>query len=75
MKLPAEIKRAATRAYGSFCDNPAHPSLHLERLRADTQAWSVRVTLKYRAVAIRSGDNWTWIWIGEHDDFDRKFPA
>lgn len=74
-ELPPEIKAAARKAFIRFRENPAHPSLHLERLRGDPRAWSARVTLNYRAVALRSGDNWTWIWIGSHRDFDRSFPA
>jgi plasmid maintenance system killer protein len=74
--LPGEIKLAARAAYQKFRENPAHPSLHLERLRSDPRFWSVRVTRDYRAVAQRfAGDNWIWVWIGSHRDFDRQFPV
>jgi hypothetical protein len=73
--LPSDIKMAARKAFRSFRENQAHPSLHVERLRSDARAWSVRVTLNYRAVAFRSGENWVWVWIGSHRDFDRAFPA
>lgn len=74
--LPAEGKAAARRAYEKFSQNPAHPSLHLERLRSDGRFWSVRVTLDYRAVAQRlAGDAWVWVWIGTHDEFDRVFAV
>ena len=73
--LPPKIKQAARRAYQKFLDNPAHPGLHLERLRSNRQAWSVRVNQNYRAVALRfEGDAWLWIWIGNHETFDREFP-
>jgi hypothetical protein len=42
---------AARKAYEKFSENPAHPSLRLERLRGDRWAWSVRITRDYRAVA------------------------
>ena len=72
--LPAGIKEAARAAYGRFRENPAHPSLQLERLRSDGRFWSVRVTREYRAVAQRfEGNLWVWIWIGNHKDFDRQF--
>ena len=61
--LPPEIRLAAQRAYQKFQENPAHPSLRLERLRSNPRAWSVRVT---------RDDN--WFWIGSHRDFDREFP-
>jgi hypothetical protein len=72
--LPLEIKTAARAAFARFRENQAHPSLRLERLRSDPRAWSVRVTLNYRAVAFRQGDDWVWIWIGTHRQFDRDFP-
>jgi len=74
-QLPPEIRVAARHAYARFCQNPAHPGLRLERLRADPRAWSVRVTQNYRAVARRNGDDWVWVWIGGHAEFDRQFPA
>ena len=48
--LPADIKVSARKAFGRFRENQAHPSLHMERLRSDPRAWSVRVTLNHRAV-------------------------
>ena len=74
-QLPREIRQAARQAYRKFREEPAHPSLHLERLRSDPRAWSVRVTLKYRAVARRQGDDWLWVWIGDHQEFDGRFPG
>ena len=74
--LPHAIKSAARLAYQKFLQNPAHPSLQLERLRCDPRFWSVRVTRDYRAVAQRfEGDVWIWVWIGSHKEFDRQFPA
>ena len=73
--LPPGVKEATRAAYRKFVENPAHPSLQLERLRYDPRFWSVRVTRDYRAVAQRfEGDVWIWVWIGSHKDFDRQFP-
>jgi hypothetical protein len=72
--LPREIRKAADATYKKFRGNPAHPGLNLERLRSDPRGWSVRVTRDYRAVALRKGDDWVWVWIGNHKDFDRRFP-
>lgn len=75
-KLPTAVRDAARVAYKKFLQNPAHPSLQLERLRSDPRFWSVRVTRDFRAVAQRlEGDAWIWIWIGDHKGFDRQFPA
>jgi len=74
-ELPRDVQEAARLAYRKLRKNPAHPGLRLERLRSDARAWSVRVTLNYRAVALRQGDEWIWVWIGNHQEFDRRFPA
>jgi hypothetical protein len=74
--LPDKVREAARIAYNKFRQNPAHPSLQLERLRSDPRFWSVQVTRDYRAVAQRfEGDNWIWTWIGSPRDFDRQFPV
>jgi len=73
--LPVEVRAAAADAYKKFCQNPAHPGLQLERLRRDPRLWAVRVTRDHRAVARRYQDDWVWIWIGGHKDFDRQFPG
>lgn len=73
-QLPAQIRTAAQNAFKKFSENPAHPSLRLERLKFDDRAWSVRVTRNYRAVARRYGDDWLWFWIGSHEEFDQRFP-
>jgi hypothetical protein len=74
-ELPREGQEAARSTYRKLRQDPAHPSLHLERLRSDPRAWSVRVSLNHRAVALRRGDDWIWVWIGNHGDFDRRFPV
>jgi hypothetical protein len=72
--LPPQIKQAAREAYQKFKSNPAHPSLRLERLKSEPRAWSVRITRDYRAVAQRfSDDEWIWVWIGSHEQFDQAF--
>ena len=73
--LPLQTRQAAREAFKKFLENPAHPSLRLERLRSDDRAWSVRITRNYRAVARRfQNDDWLWFWIGSHEEFDRQFP-
>ncbi len=32
-------------------------------------------TRGYRAVALRSSEEQVWLWIGNHKEFDRRFPA
>ena len=73
--LPSEIQTAARKAYLRFLENPAHPGLHLERLKFDGRAWSVRITRDYRAVALRIGDDWVWPWGRHTRSLIENFPS
>jgi hypothetical protein len=73
--LPANLRQEAREAFRLFASNPAHPSLSFERLRADPESWSVRITRGYRAVGWKRQDTMVWYWIGSHADFDRRFPG
>jgi hypothetical protein len=73
--LPVQAREQARTAFRVFQGNPAHPGLSLERLRADPDSWSVRITRDYRAVGRKHGDTMIWYWIGTHAEFDREFPA
>lgn len=45
-----------------------HPSLQLKKVG---RFWSVRVGLRYRALARDRSDGLVWFWIGPHDTYDR----
>jgi hypothetical protein len=68
-ELPLEIQRRAEKQYGLFAKNPFHPSLHLKPVG---EFWSVRVTDDYRALAVRDGDDFVWVWIGSHDEYETQ---
>lgn len=70
----SDADRAQARsAYRQFNANPFHNSLRFKKLAAHQNLWSVRVTLNLRAVGHREGDTITWVWIGSHAEFDRRF--
>jgi hypothetical protein len=46
--------------------NPRHPSLQFKKVG---RFWSVRVGLRYRALAVEAEDG--YLWIGSHADYDR----
>ncbi|MFH1907969.1 MAG: hypothetical protein ABIL11_11430 [Chloroflexota bacterium] len=48
-KLPEPIQELADKNYKLLKTNPRHPSLQLKKVG---KYWSVRVGLKYRAVAV-----------------------
>jgi hypothetical protein len=53
-------------------NNPQHPSLQFKKLggRKGQEIWSARVTLKYRALAVKLPDEYVWFWIGEDNVYD-----
>jgi hypothetical protein len=72
-RLPTEIQAQARAAFGLFQQSPHQPSLRFKPLKGHTNAWSVRIRLHYRAVALRTGDTVRWFWIGSHAEFDKDF--
>ena len=65
-KLPPAIQKLADKQFERLKQDPAHPSLRLEKL-AGFDYWSVRVTREYRAVASRDEEGFVWFLIGKHD--------
>lgn len=70
-ELPPEIQKLARKAYQLFRDNPAHPSLQLNKVHQREPVYAARVTRGYRALGLLEGDEITWFWIGGHDEYDR----
>ena len=65
--LPTDIQRLADANYALLKSDPRHPSLHFKKVAG---YWSVRVGLHYRAVAVESGPDIVWFWIGHHSEYD-----
>jgi len=72
-ELPFEVQQQAREVFRAFRRNPRHPSLRFKPLKGNPSACSVRIGLRYRAVALRTGDTLRWFWIGSHADFDKEF--
>ena len=67
-RLPERIRRLADHCFERMKADAAHPSLHLKQTG---RYWSVRIGLHYRALAVQSGDDLVWFWIGSHADYDK----
>jgi hypothetical protein len=61
------MKRRAKKAYKLWQENSLHPSLHFKKV--GKKLWSVRISGGYRALALKEGDDYYWIWIGEHNGY------
>ena len=66
-QLPEPIRNLADRSYDQLKRDPSHPSLHFKKVG---RFWSVRVGLRYRALAVQEGEDMLWFWIGSHSDYD-----
>lgn len=71
-RLPPEIRTRADKQFELLKTNPQHPSLQLKKIgeRHGEEIWSARVTLSYRALAIKRADGYLWFWIGDHKGYD-----
>jgi hypothetical protein len=67
-KLPLSIQELADRNFKLLKANSKHPSLHLKKVG---KYWSVRVGVKYRAVAVEIEEGLLWFWIGTHAEYDK----
>ena len=66
--LPESVQQRARKDFALLKQDPGHPSLHFKRVG---RFWSARVGLGHRAVALEGGPDFIWVWIGDHDEYDR----
>ena len=67
-QLPENLQRLADKNYNILKTNPRHPSLQFKKVG---RYWSARVGSDHRALAVPSGDDLVWFWIGSHAEYDR----
>ena len=74
--LPSAVSRLAAKEakrvwtfLTKFLDNPAHPSLSLERITKtnNKNLWSARISQELRAVIYKDGETWTVLHADHHD--------
>ena len=66
--LPKRIQKLANKNFELLKQDPHHASLHLKRVR---KFWSVRIGIKYRALAVEIEEALLWFWIGTHAEYDK----
>lgn len=67
-QLPTEVQEVANKNYLLLKQNPQHPSLHFRQIG---RFWTVRIGIRYRALAVEIPDGLVWFWIGTHTEYDR----
>jgi hypothetical protein len=66
--LPSQIRKLADANFDLLKRDPRHPSLQFKKVG---RYWSVRIGLRYRALAVETDGAYLWFWIGPHADYDR----
>ncbi len=66
--LPNEIREIANKNFKLLKTDPRHPSLQFKKIGI---FWSARVGFAHRALAIEDGEDFIWVWIGTHDEYER----
>ncbi|MEQ8167517.1 MAG: hypothetical protein ABRQ38_01360 [Candidatus Eremiobacterota bacterium] len=65
--LPESIQNIARKKFELLQIDPKYPSLHFKKIG---QFWSVRVSINYRAIAFEEGNDFRWVWIGTHKEYE-----
>lgn len=67
-RLPKSIRTLADKNFALLKQDSNHPALHFKRIG---NYRSVRVGMRYRALAVVQDKDLLWFWIGSHADYDR----
>lgn len=72
LALPDRIRNRADKQFSLLKADPRHPSLQFKKVgeRQGLELWSARVTLNYRALAVKRPDGYLWFWIGDHKAYN-----
>jgi hypothetical protein len=65
--FPNGVRELADKNFQLLQRNPRHPSLQFKKVG---NLWSARVGLAHRALAVEDGEDFLWVWIGTHDDYE-----
>lgn len=74
-KLPLDIQKACQETFESWKRDPS--SLKMKALtQLSNEAYSAEINLRYRALGFKSkGEdgktNYTWFWVGSHEDYNK----
>ncbi len=66
--LDESTQATARKNFELLKRNPKHPSLHFKQIG---DFWSARVGLYCRALALKDGEDFIWVWIGSHAEYDK----
>ena len=67
-ELPDLIQELARKNFKLLKSDSSHPSLHFKKVG---KFWSARIGLNYRGLALKDGEDYIWVWIGTHDEYEQ----
>lgn len=70
--LPEDVRDLADGNFELLRNNPRHPSLQFKKVG---EMLSVRVGQAHRALTVEDGDDFTRVWVGSHDDYERMIKG
>jgi len=71
-ELPNETQHDIANAYSMWSINPRSAAVQFKQVgTSQPPLYSLRVTLKYRALGVVEDDVITWLWVGKHTDADQ----
>jgi hypothetical protein len=66
--LPDPVQKVAKKGFELLKRDPLHPSLHFKKVG---KFWSARAGIDHRALAVEDGEDFIWVWIGTHSEYER----
>ena len=66
--LSPSLQRLARKNFQLLKQNSTHPSLQFKKVG---RFWSARVGSNQRVLAVEDGADFIWVWIGNHDEYER----
>lgn len=69
LSLPGDVRDLADKNF-ELLKKRIQGILHC-RFKKVGEMWSARVGQAHRALAVEDGDDFTWVWIGSHHDYEK----
>lgn len=70
-KLPIRIKNQARKNYKLWEKDNNHPGLDFKLVGNRKPIYSARISIGWRALGIKNGNEIIWFWVGSHTDYER----
>jgi len=71
-RLPKSVQKVSKQNFQLLKMDPRHPSLYF---KAVGKYFSIRVGINHRALAIKDGGDYIWVWVGSHGEYERMIKA